>query len=113
MTNIPVSQEAASSLYYYPKGVINAHLPDSPKPPPSEFALQNPLEWLNCVVVATCETLIAIKIPTKNIARVGLDFTSSTILPVRRGRISLNTPHQFRENTQVCAKSWKHHTAQV
>jgi L-ribulokinase len=99
-------EELGTAVAEYEHGVIVDALPGG-RPLPAEWALQDPDDWLAALELATRAALAGI---SGEVVGVGVDFTSSTVLPTTEEatplcRLLPDDPHAW-------PKLWKHHAAQ-
>ena len=99
-------QEAAGAEFIYPHGVMDRQLPDGQQLPPM-FALQHPRDYLDALQ-ALCGQILQ-KIPKEQILGLGIDFTTSTVLPVDEKGEPLCFSAAFAGQPHAYAKLWKHH----
>jgi L-ribulokinase len=101
----------AMAVKAYAGGVIDKALPGSSVPLPTDFALQNPADWLACLEDAIHDVLTQSRVPTDDVIGLGVDFTSCTILPAKANGTPLCQYKLFRNNPHSWPKLWKHHAA--
>src|SRR3954465_2977490 len=95
-------------------GVIDRDLPTPPaRPLPLDSAFQNPADWLTGAAEATRAALAAGKIAPTDVAGVGVDFTSCTILPTTADGTPLCLVDRFEREPMAWPKLWKHHAAKA
>ncbi len=99
----------ASSEYLYPHGVMDEILPWGEKVP-SGWALQHPQDYLD-VLTNTVPKIIR-DIDPKDIAAIGLDCTSATVLPVNEEGTPLCFTSEFEQDPYSYIFMWKHHGGQ-
>lgn len=104
--DVATGQEVASGEFVYPHGVMDRQLPDGTVLP-AMFALQHPRDYLDGLQ-ALC-TQILTKIPKEEILGIGIDFTTSTVLPVDEKGRPLCFFAEFAGQPHAYAKLWKHH----
>ena len=102
-------REIASAQLNYPHGVMDRSLP-SGIPLPPDWALQHPQDYLD-VLDATLPEL-ARHVDPADIVGIGLDCTSSTVLPVDAQGTPLCLTDRFRDTPHAWVMMWKHHAAQ-
>jgi L-ribulokinase len=112
LIDIATGQEVASAVSIYAYGVIDEQLPGTDIILEPDWAAQDPNDYL----VVLQQTLPAIVkqsgVDPDNIIGIGLDFTSSTILPTLSDGTPLCFLPQWRTNPHAWVKLWKHHAAQ-
>jgi L-ribulokinase len=105
-------RERGSAVAEYRHGVIDAALPGTGARLGADWALQHPADWLEGIERAVPAALASAGVDGGAIVGIGVDFTSSTILPVdAEGRpLCLDPRWAARPNAWV--KLWKHHASQ-
>ena len=108
LLNIETGEETSVSVFEYPHGVMDSQLPGGEKLP-SDFALQYPKDYLDGLKNTVCGVMQKSGICPEQIAGIGIDFTSSTILPVNKDAVPLCFLEEFRSEPHAYVKLWKHH----
>lgn len=108
LLNIETGEETSVSVFEYPHGVMDSQLPGGEKLP-SDFALQYPEDYLDGLKNTVCSVMQKSGICPEQIAGIGIDFTSSTILPVNKDAVPLCFLEEFRSEPHAYVKLWKHH----
>ena len=103
-------REAAWGVVPYPHGVLDRQLPGG-MPLEPEWALQDPRDYL-AVLREIPAVLKRGGIAPGQIAGIGIDFTSCTILPTLHDGTPLCTLPEFANRPHAWVKLWKHHAAQ-
>ncbi len=104
----------ATAVERYPHGQITSGsrvaVDTFSAPLPASFALQDPLDWLGAAAAAVRSASAA---TNAEVAGIGLDFTSCTMLPVRRDGTPLVDSGLLRRSDRphLWPKLWKHHGA--
>jgi L-ribulokinase len=106
-------RERASAVAKYPHGQIIESLPGSKKKLPPHYALQHPLDWIESAAKATRAALRQVKASGDDVLGIGVDFTSCTMLPVKRDGTPLCLLKEFAPEPLAWPKLWKHHGAQT
>lgn len=101
---------ADTSTFEYAHGVLDRALPGSEERLPPDWALQHPEDWL--VALEALLRKMAFSAPVEAIIGVGVDFTSSTVLPATAEGIPLCGLAEYRGQPHAWPKLWKHHAAQ-
>ncbi len=96
----------------YPHGVIDATLPGSAKRLGVDWALQHPADYLVAMESAVLAAVERSGVDRAAIVGIGVDFTSCTILPVKRDGQPLCLRSDFAAHPHAWVKLWKHHAAQ-
>ena len=102
----------ATAVERYPHGVIDRELPVGRVSLPPEWALQHPDDWLGGLERATRAAIADVGLEPSAIAGIGIDFTSSTVLPVRADGTPLCVVAELAAEPHAWPKLWKHHAAQ-
>ncbi len=105
-------REIATAVHSYSHGVIDAHLPHNTQPLPPDWALQDPLDYIEVIKVTVPAVLKESGIPADQVVGIGIDFTACTMLPTLADGTPLSTLPQWRDNPHAWIKLWKHHSAQ-
>ena len=105
-------REVAAAVHAYALGVIDQHLPDSAQPLPLDWALQDPADYLAVFQRAVPSVLHLSGISPTEIAGIGIDFTSCTMLPTTSDGTPLCFLPQWHNEPHAWVKLWKHHAAQ-
>ena len=104
--------ELACASFDYPHGVMSESLPDG-TPLKPDWALQHPLDYWDGIRYVVRRAVEQAGIPADDIIGLGIDFTSSTSLPVDESGIPLCLKRDFSSNPWAWPMLWKHHAAQV
>ena len=110
--NIDSGEEKAVAVSEYPNGVITNKLPGTSITLESNWALQNPGDWLIGLREVVHQILQDGKIASANVVGIGICFTSSTILPTTDDGTPLSSLPQWKSEPHAWPKLWKHHSAQ-
>ena len=111
LVNIETGEEAATSVYEYPHGVMEEHLPTGERLP-SGWALQEPQDYVEGLIITIRNVLAEKKVLPEEVIGIGVDFTSSTVIPVKADRTPLCHLEKFTHNPHSYVKLWKHHGAE-
>jgi len=103
-------RELASAISEYPHGVIEGSLGKTPLK--SQSALQDPRDYLHALKEVVPAVLRKGKIRGDQVAGLGTDFTSCTVLPVFANGEPLSFDKGLAKNPHSWVKLWKHHAAQ-
>lgn len=110
--NIDSGEEKAVAVSEYPNGVITNKLPGTSITLDSDWALQNPVDWLIGLKEVVHRILQDGKIAPADVVGIGICFTSSTILPTTDDGTPLSSLLQWNSEPHAWPKLWKHHAAQ-
>lgn len=111
LIDIETGDEVAVSEYKYPNGVMEKQLPSGIKLG-TDWALQNPEDYIKVLGLTVKEVLTKSKVVPETIIGIGIDFTSCTIMPVKKDGTPLCSINKFKEEPHAYVKLWKHHAAQ-
>jgi L-ribulokinase len=112
LVNVGTGEELATGVFSYPDGVIDEVLPDGKTKLGSDWALQNPADYLRVLKYAIPEVLKKSSVLPKDIIGIGVDFTSCTILPIDKQGTPLCMKDKWKSNPHSWVKLWKHHSAE-
>jgi len=112
LVNVGTGEELATAVYSYSDGVIDEVLPDNKTKLGSDWALQNPADYLGVLKCAIPEVLKKSSVSPKDIIGLGVDFTSCTILPIDKQGTPLCMKDKWKSNPHSWVKLWKHHSAE-
>ncbi len=106
-------QMAATAERDYEHGVISGMMHHKPIKLESEWFLQDPDDWIESMIHVSREMLKKGNISPEEVAGIGTDFTSCTLLPVKKDGTPLCKLDRFRDIPNAWPKLWKHHGAQA
>ena len=112
LVDVNTGEEAATSVYPYPDGVIDEVLPDGKTKLGPDWALQNPADYLTALSHIIPEVLKKSNVSPKDIIGIGVDFTSCTMLPIDKQGTPLCMKDKWKSNPHSWVKLWKHHAAE-
>ena len=75
-------------------------------------AFQHPQDYLDAFRAVVRGVVENAKITASDVIGVGIDFTSCTVLPVKKDGTPLCFLDKFKNNPQAYVKLWKHHSAE-
>jgi L-ribulokinase len=105
-------REAAVVEVRYPSGVIDRALPETDEALPTDWALQDPDDYVTVVETAVPAVLAAAGVSPEHVVGLGVAFTSCTVLPVTAEGVPLCRVPRWRPHRHAWPKLWKHHSAQ-
>ncbi len=108
LINIATGEEAGVSVFEYPHAVMDTQLPTGEKLPVN-WALQHPQDYLDGLATVVKDVVNHSGISPEDVVGIGLDFTSSTILPVYADGTPLCLHEAFAKEPHAYVKLWKHH----
>lgn len=94
----------------YAHGVMDNRLPNG-RALPEKYALQHPQDYLDVLEISIPRALKKGKINKKQVIGIGIDFTSSTVIPVDAAFTPLCMHEKWQNSPHAYAKLWKHHGA--
>jgi L-ribulokinase len=112
LVDVTDGREVATAVHPYGDGVIDVALPDTDTALPSDFALQNPADYVAVLRETIPAVLQEAGIEAEDVIGIGTDFTACTMLPVDRTGMPLCFKPEWRGNPYAWPKLWKHHAAQ-
>jgi L-ribulokinase len=105
-------EELGVTVVPYPSGVIDRELPGTGRRLAADWALQDPDDWVRVLEDGVPEVLSRTGLAAGEIAGLGVDFTSCTVLPVTSEGVPLCRLDRWRDRPHAWPKLWKHHAAQ-
>ena len=112
LLDLSSGEEVAVNAVGYPHLVIDRALPGTGEPLPPDWALQDPGDWITVIETAVPAVLAQTGVSPDDVAGIGVDFTSCTVLPVTSDGVPLCTLERWRARPHAWPKLWKHHAAQ-
>ena len=105
-------EEVASAVHEYPHGVMERELASTGERLPRDWALQDPLDYVEVLKVAVPEAVREAGIEPDQVIGIGTDFTASSPLPTRKDGTPLSVLEEYADRPHAYVKLWKHHAAQ-
>jgi L-ribulokinase len=105
--------ELGSAVHEYANGVIERTLPAGGPSLPSDWALQDPSDYIEALRQAVPAAVRAAGIDASDVVGIATDFTASTPLPVLSDGTPLCWVPELAERPHAWPKLWKHHAAQA
>lgn len=112
LADVRTGEIVATAVHRYADGVIDETLPGSTARLPSEWALQNPADWLAALEQTIPHVLALSRVAPQAVIGIGLDFTACTVLPTTGDGTPLCALAEYRRRPHAWPKLWKHHAAQ-
>lgn len=112
LIDINTGEEKATSVYEYPHGVMETRIPTGTLLP-SQWALQDPEDYANGLIETITTIMTQNEIYPEEVIGIGIDFTSSTVLPVKKDKTPLCSIDKFKNEPHAYVKLWKHHGAEL
>ena len=111
LVDVVTGAEIASSEMAYPHAVMDEALP-SGKKLGVDWALQHPQDYLDVLYHIVPDVLKQGGVAAADVIGVGVDFTSCTVLPVKKDGTPLCFLPEYADEPNAYVKLWKHHAAQ-
>ncbi len=112
LVEVETGAEVATLVRPYPNGVIDEKLPRSGIELPPDWALQDPADYLEVLKQIVPGVLQESGVDPADVIGLGVDFTCSTLMPVKADGTPLRFLPEWRDNPHAWVKLWKHHAAQ-
>jgi L-ribulokinase len=112
LVDVADGREVATCVHLYQDGVIDDVLPTSGAKLPPDFALQNPMDYIETFKTAIPAVLQESGIDPADVIGVGIDFTACTMMPALADGTPLCALEEWQDNPHAWVKLWKHHAAQ-
>lgn len=112
VVNLSTGEILGTAVHRYTDGVIDERLPGTNTQLGSNWALQNPDDYLQVLRYAIPEALQQAGIRPNQVVGLGIDFTACTILPTLADGTPLCFLPEWSRNPHAWVKLWKHHAAQ-
>ncbi|MBQ8812928.1 MAG: ribulokinase [Lachnospiraceae bacterium] len=111
LVDAKTGEVAAQAVKDYAHGVMETALPDGTKLP-ADWALQHPGDYLEVLYEVIPAVMRMSGASPEQVIGIGVDFTSSTVLPVDQEGHPLCLNPEFVGEPNAWVKLWKHHGAQ-
>lgn len=111
LVDIETGKEETFSIYEYPHGVMEQRIPTGTTLPVG-WALQEPQDYVEGLISTIRNVMTEKNILPEEIVGIGLDFTSSTVIPVKNDMTPLCHLPKFQDEPHAYVKLWKHHGAE-
>ncbi|MDN4074359.1 ribulokinase [Fictibacillus terranigra] len=109
VVNVNTGEIKSMHVECYPHGVITDTLPSHSNLLPIGSALQNPKDYLHVLQNGIPLALEKAGLHPHQIVGIGVDFTSSTVLPVDKYLNPLCDYPKYHSSPHAWVKLWKHH----
>lgn len=113
LVDVRDGREVATAVHPYGNGVIDDALPGSSKPLPLDWALQDPMDYIEVFKQTIPAVLKQSGVSADEVVGIGIDFTACTVLPVKADGTPLCVLPEWRDHPHAWVKLWKHHAAQA
>jgi L-ribulokinase len=111
LVEVQTGKEVATAVTPYKHGVIEDVLPGTNLKLGQDWALQHPDDYMD-VIKSIPEVIKHANVSPEDVIGIGIDFTSCTILPIKKDGTPLCMLDEYKENPNAWVKLWKHHAAQ-
>ena len=111
LVDVSNGEVLASSVCEYAHGIIEQQMPDGTALPEG-YSLQNPEDYLEVIERGVPKLLSGAGVLAEQIVGIGTDFTSSTMIPVKKDGTPLCRLDQYKNRPFAYAVLWKHHASQ-
>lgn len=111
LLDIETGEETATSVYEYPHGVMENSLPSGQKLS-AGWALQHPADYMEGMEKTIQRVMQESGCLPEDVVGIGIDVTSSTVLPVQADGTPLCLLAAFENEPHAYVKLWKHHGAE-
>ncbi len=112
LVDIASGEELGSFVHPYKHGFIEDTLPATGEKLPLNWTLQDPQDYLEALEIIIPGVLQTTGAKPEEIVGIGVDFTASTVLPIKDDGTPLCFLPEFKNNKHAYVKKWKHHAAQ-
>ncbi len=106
-------RELATAVVPYRHGLIEQTLPGSSIPLAADWVLQDPHDYLDVLHEGVPAAMRAARVAASQVAGIGVDFTSCTVLPVDARGVPLCFDAAWRSRPHAWPKLWKHRAAEA
>jgi len=106
-------EELGSATHEYANGVIDRVLPSSGERLPSQWALQDPADYVQALRTAVPQAVAAAGVDAASVVGIATDFTASSPMPVLADGTPLCRVPELADRPHAWPKLWKHHAAQA
>jgi L-ribulokinase len=111
LVDVATGEEIATHVIPYKHGVLDEALPNGRRLEP-DWALQYPGDYLEVLYQSVPAVIRMAGVNSKDVIGIGIDFTSSTVLPLDKNGNPLCMDPKWENNPHSWVKLWKHHAAQ-
>lgn len=111
IADVESGDSLASKVFEYAHGVMDTKLPGGCILG-SDWALQHPADYLEAFFNVVPAVIKESGISPDDIIGLGIDFTSCTILPVKKDGTPVCLLENYKNEPHAYVKLWKHHAAQ-
>lgn len=105
-------REVADAVLEYPHAVMDTVLCDTDVRLPADFALQHPRDYIEVLETVIPAVFEKSGVRREEVVGICIDFTTCTMLPVRKDLTPLCFDENYSKNPHAYVKMWKHHAAQ-
>lgn len=105
-------EEIATAVERFHHGVIDDTLPEGGAKLGTDWALQDPQDYLHALETTVRAVLAESRVAGNDVIGIGIDFTACTPMPIDAQGRALRDDPKFAANPHAWVKLWKHHAAQ-
>ncbi len=110
--NLETGEEMATVTVAYASGVIDHVFPPNGAALPTDYALQDPADYLAVLTQGVPAALRQSGVSAAEVIGLGIDFTSCTVMPTTGTGTPLCKMDPWAMRPHAWPKLWKHHAAQ-
>ena len=111
LVNLANGEVIGSCVSEYQHAVMDEKLPSGVKLG-ADWALQHPEDYLDALSEVSHGVIKETGVSPTDIVGLCIDFTASTVLPVKSDATPLCFLDEYKDNPHAYVKMWKHHSAQ-
>lgn len=112
VVNVYTGREIGTAVCQYADGVIDEHLPGTTIRLDSDWALQNPGDYIESLRHVIPDALKQSNARADDVIGIGIDFTSATMIPTTKDGTPLCALDKWKTHPHAWVKLGKHHAAQ-
>lgn len=110
LVSLDNGKEVATSEFIYPHAILTEKEINGGESQ-SETALQHPSDYILALKNTVKEVLGQSGVDKDSVVGIGIDFTSCTVLPIKKDFTPLCFLDEFKNDPHAYVKLWKHHGA--
>lgn len=112
LIDVETGEEIAVSIFDYPHSVMTECLSDGKTKLEDGWALHDPQDYIDVLASTIPALLKETDINPADVIGIGIDFASSTFLPVKEDGTPLCFMEEYKSEPHAYVKLWKHRAAQ-
>ncbi len=110
LVDLETGAELETSVFEYPHKIIEKEF--NGKILDNSYAFQHPSDYIDALAYTVKDVLKKSKVNPEDVVGIGIDFTSCTMLPVKKDGTPLCFSEKFKDEPMAYVKLWKHHGAE-